>query len=339
MIAATQAFDPALLVRDYGDVEDEVRACREKAALFDFSFMSVARVSGPDAVKAISRLTDRDLGDLAEGRIRYALSRNPNGWLRSDLTVWKEATDSFMVMSGLKHDITVLEEAARTVDVTVKDLSQTTAVFAVQGPQSLAVLNDLGLGGGLGDLPYFGFWRFEMAGVPCFIGRLGYTGERGFEIVFPESPAPSLWARLSGRARPGGFAAADCLRIEAGFVLFSNEFRLPVRAEEAGLGRFADDDARPARYRLVCFKAESLEPPVLWSPPEILAAPEAGAITVTSACHSALAGGVLGLGYVLAAEPIGDGKLTDPSGRFSNITEVPRPFYDPSKERPRGDWR
>jgi hypothetical protein len=103
-MAATNAFDPTLLVRDYGDVESEVAACREHAAVFDFSFMSVARVSGPNPLKVIAQLTDRDLGGLDDGRIRYALCRDSDGWLRSDLTIWKEAADSYLVVSGLGQD-------------------------------------------------------------------------------------------------------------------------------------------------------------------------------------------------------------------------------------------
>lgn len=328
MIAAAQAFDLTQLVRDYGDIEAEVQACREKAALFDFSFMSAARVSGSDALKVIARLTDRGLEDMEEGRIRYALGRGPDGWLRSDLTIWKEAVGQYLVMSGLKDDMDVLARAARAVGAAfVEDLSPNITVFAVQGPDSLAVLEDLVTGGGLKDLPYFGFGRFEVAGVSCLIGRLGYTGEPGFEIVFLEGSGPGLWDRLAGRARPGGFAAADCLRIEAGFVLFSNEFQLPVTAEEAGLGRFAAA-TQPPRYRLISFKAKSLESPVLWRPPENLASPKDDAIVVTSACHSVLAGGTLGLGYVTVKEPAIDRMLNDPGRCFANIKEVPRPFYD-----------
>ncbi|MEE8350817.1 MAG: hypothetical protein V3R37_01290 [Rhodospirillales bacterium] len=71
--AAARTFNLALLVRDYVYVEAEVAACRKKAALFDFSFISVARVWGAGALGDNARLTDRALDGLAEGRIRYAL--------------------------------------------------------------------------------------------------------------------------------------------------------------------------------------------------------------------------------------------------------------------------
>jgi glycine cleavage system aminomethyltransferase T len=338
---AADGFDPSALVRDYGDVEGEVAACRKAAALFDFSFMSAARVSGPGALSAVARLTDRRLDDLAPGRIRYALSRGPEGWLRSDLTVWNEGDGRYLIMSGLHRDIAELIALAGTVgrQVSVDDLSGRTAILSVQGPAALRALGGLLDAKKLAAVPYFGFMRIEIGGVSSLVGRLGYTGERGFEIMLDRSKREQVWAELAARARPGGFAAVDCLRIEAGFVLFTNEFRLPATPAEAGLGRFAESDARPPRCRLACFRAAGDDLPVPWCPTGDLARPEPGTITVTSACRSALAGGILGLGYVPAAAVGLDRAFIDPSARFRNIRTVPLPFYDPTKRRPRGNWR
>lgn len=333
-------FDITRLVPDYGDVPGEVAACRQAAALFDFSFMSAARVSGRDALKTLARLTDRRLDDLAPGRIRYALCRRPDGRLRSDLTVWNEGGGGYLVMSGLRQDIAGLAAVTESagMDSSVQDLTDATAVYAVQGPGSLGVLDGLADTEALAALPYFGFAEFDVAGVRCLVGRLGYTGERGFELVLPAGGRDRLWRDLAARARPGGFAAADCLRIEAGFVLFANEFRLPVTAAEAGLDAFARRDPAPPRIRLVCFRAIGDEAPTLWRPPTDIGAPRPGTIAVTSACRSALADGVLGLGYVRIEEAGIDRPFADPTGRFRAVRTVPRPFYDTAKRRPRGAW-
>src|SRR5262249_57514739 len=90
-----------------------------------------------------------------------------------------------------------------------------------------------------GSLEYFGNGGRNMGGVACRVGRLGYTGERGFEIVLPRAAREVVWTALARHARPAGFAAADILRIEAGFLLFANELRFPVSAAELELGRFA----------------------------------------------------------------------------------------------------
>ncbi len=338
--AGADRFDAGRLVRDYGDIAGEVAACRTRAALFDFSFVTIARVSGVRALEVIGRLTDRRFDDMATGRVRYALCSDPNGHLRSDLTVWNEGGGGYLLMSGRGADVTELAALAGPAAgrVNIEDFGGTLAVLAVQGPDSLFVFDELLDSERLAALPYFGFARFDVAGVSCLIGRLGYTGERGFEIILPVERRAELWQRLSARARPAGFAAADCLRIEAGLVLFANEFRLPVTAAEVGLEAFSPRaDFRP-RHRLVCFRAETDAPPVLWRPPENVAAPEPGNITVTSACHSTLAAGTLGLGFVAAGADGLNRPFTDPSGRFQNLRTVPRPYFAAARRRSRGPW-
>ena len=56
-------------------------------------------------------------------------------------------------------------------------------------------------------------------------------------------------------------------------------------------------------------------------------------IAVTSACASVMAGGILGLGYVLAGTLPGS-PLHDPAGIFRNIRLTSTPFYDPEKQPP-----
>ena len=59
---------------------------------------------------------------------------------------------------------------------------------------------------------------------------------------------------------------------------------------------------------------------------------------VTSACDSVMAGGILGLGYVLATTTATTA-LHDPTGTFRNVRLTPMPFYDTAKRRPRARWR
>jgi glycine cleavage system T protein (aminomethyltransferase) len=333
------AFDPSTLPRDYGDPEREAHACRTDCALFDFSFVRRARLEGPGALDAIAQLTRRPLTGLMSGQIRYALRAESNGCLLSDLTLWKHGEARYDVMSGRSEDIADLIRAARP-GCEVEDLSTRTSIIALQGPHSLQALAGLTDTGVLATLGYFAFAPVGIADVPCLVGRLGYTGEPGFEILLPRAAAPQLWALLARRAPPAGFAAADMLRIEAGFVLFANEFRLPVTAREAGLERFAGSCATTkAEIALVCFQADTREKPMLWRPRTPPARPtRSGTITVTSACHSLQAGGTLGLGYALRSDLAAGTPLYDPVEAFADIRLAPLPFFDRDKRRPRAPW-
>ena len=333
------AFDPARVVADYGDIDAEVEACRTAAALFDFSFVARARVAGPSALATLGRLTDRDLASMVVGQIRYGVRTCSDGRVVSDLTIWRIADDAYELMSGRAEDIADLIRLAPAG--TAVDLTGDSAILSVQGPATLARLAEATDVTEITGLGYYRCCRTRLLDVDCLVGRLGYTGEAGFEIIVPAGEAARLWATLSGLARPAGFAAADILRIEAGFVLFANELRVPVAAVEVGLGAFAGAAPAPLGppLALVAFRARAARRPVLWQPSApALARPEPGRIVVTSACWSRRAGGVLGLGLARLADVAAARPLTDPCAAFSDITPVPRPFYDPGKRRPRAPW-
>lgn len=344
------AFDPTGVIADYGDPVGEAVACRTSAALFDFSFMSRAVVAGQGALNVIAALTRRPLHDLPVGRICYALRETPEGYLAADLTVWRIGPNTFEVMSGRPVDIADLAAAAVDYpDAQVRDLTAQTRIYAVQGPRALDVLRPLMSERAvrrLADLSYYATADFSIDGMPVRIGRLGYTGERGFELVLPACAGETVWKALASRARPAGFVAADALRIEAGFVLFANEFRLPVTATEAGLGAFAsgapthrpDAASEGSQLCLVEFRAATQADVALFQPRPPLHRPnDDNTLLVTSACNSVAASGVLGLGYVRQCRRH-DVPLRDPTGTFRNIQLVQRPYYDPEKRRPRLPW-
>jgi glycine cleavage system aminomethyltransferase T len=338
MPAPGQTFDPAALVRDYGDARAEASACRADCAVFDFSFMERARLTGSKAVDLLRLVTPREMIHQPPGSIRYTLRTNPAQHVVADLTVWRLGEGEFEVFSGRHRDIEDWAAASHGGAV-VTDLSADTAVIAVQGPRSLELLSTLGSIDALAALGYFRHTETVIAGVPCRVGRLGYTGERGFELVASTNHKQQLWSALTARARPAGFAAADILRVEAGYLLFANELCVPVTAAELGLTRFAAPVAADPRARLACFTAEAHDSPTLFHSDAAMRFPPApGTIAITSACDSPLAGGVLGLGYV-AADQAADGRmLADPHGRFLDVREASLPYFDPTKQRPRGPW-
>jgi aminomethyltransferase len=339
-------FDLCALRRDFGDIVTEASSCRSAAALFDFSFMRCIRVCGPQAGALVQTLTPRRIDDLMPGRIRYALRVNARGHVLDDITIWRLDPETFEVFAATGDALAQLHAAAASTS-SVCDLSGETAIFAVQGPSSLRALAGMGVAAQLRALPYFGHVQASIAGVLCRIGRLGYTGERGFEIILPRDAHDAVWAVLARCARPAGFAAADILRIEAGFPLFANEFLFPVSAAELGLVRFATSpDAasgspRSAQYtppvRLVSFQAQCDCDPILWRPSRDAPFPPApGTLLPTSACRSIVTGAVLGLGYACGANAPTD--LFDSTRQFRDIREASLPFYDPQKRRPRGGW-
>ena len=74
-----------------------------------------------------------------------------------------------------------------------RDLSDETALVAVQGPKAIAILATLAAFP-IDEVPRFGVADGEVAGVRCLAARTGYTGEDGFEL-FVVTPARASCSR------------------------------------------------------------------------------------------------------------------------------------------------
>ena len=322
----------------YTDAVGEHLAARRACGLFDFSFMSHFEIAGAGARALLDRLQTRNLARLGPGRIAYTLLLRPDGTVFIDATVWCLAPDRYWLFTGRRSDRGFVAAAAQGEGVDVRDRSGEHAVLAVQGPQSALVL-ERHLGGAPG-VAYFGFREARLAGVPVTIGRLGYSGELGYELIVPAGAAGTLWRELAAGARESGFDAANSLRIESGYILFTNELAEPVNPFELGLERLVSFDCRQfagsealqgRRWREPGRRLVGLDGLVRREHSSIGGLPRAA---VTSRVRSPTFGRDLALGFT-PAEAAAPGTLVTTSE-----TEVGRvcrlPFYDPGRVLPRG---
>jgi aminomethyltransferase len=174
------------LVRDYGDPRGETRRCRQACALFDFSFVFRVRVSGRDAIRNIENFQPRILRDMTIGQIRYSVKSDALGRVRSDLTLRRFGEDVFEIMSRCREDIAELA-ALKSDGLILDDLSEAAAILALQGPDTLAQLAVFTDVTALRHLPWFNFTQVDICGISCLVGRLGYSGEAGFELLVEQS--------------------------------------------------------------------------------------------------------------------------------------------------------
>src|SRR5262249_28226847 len=116
-----------------------------------------------------------------------------------------------------------------------RDISDETALLAVQGPRAIALVTELA--GALPADKSFRLGTARIAGVPCLAARTGYTGEEGFELFCPWDAAPVVWGAIVGAgAKPCGLGARDTLRLEARLSLYGNDIDQTTSPLEAGLG-------------------------------------------------------------------------------------------------------
>lgn len=227
----------------FTSIKEEHHAVRNAAGLFDVSHMGEVEVSGPDAAAYLQRLTTNDVSKLQDNRAQYTFMCYPDGGTVDDLIIYqKGANDYLLVLNAANRDKDVeWMQKQVTGDVDIRDVSEETALLALQGPQAESILQRLTSV----DLSVIRPFRFhpaaDVAGVKALISRSGYTGEDGFELYVAAEDAAVLWEKLleAGKAdglQPCGLGARDTLRFEAKLPLYGQELSASISPLEAGLG-------------------------------------------------------------------------------------------------------
>ena len=73
-------FNPANFPYDFGDTIKEVKACRSSAAIFNFSFITVIRLTGKQASTLINSFSSRNLSAMKVGQIKYSIHCSEQGF-------------------------------------------------------------------------------------------------------------------------------------------------------------------------------------------------------------------------------------------------------------------
>ncbi len=225
----------------YRGIIEEHKKVREKVGLFDLSHMGEIEVSGPRALALIQRVTTNDAAALAPGQVQYSVMCYPDGGAVDDILVYRKGDGYMLVVnaSNIQKDFAWIASHA-SADVDVRDVSDETALVAIQGPDSAALLSRVSPVP-LEGLYYYRFTSGEVAGIECVVSRTGYTGEDGFEMLLPSGRAEELWNALLEAGRefdiePVGLGARDTLRLEMGYALYGHELDASTSPLEAGLG-------------------------------------------------------------------------------------------------------
>ncbi|HEY7971199.1 MAG TPA: aminomethyltransferase family protein [Candidatus Limnocylindrales bacterium] len=243
----------------YADAHDiEYNAIREAAALIDVSPLYKYVVGGHDAMRLVDRVITRDATKLTSGRVIYTPWCDEHGKVIDDGTVHALDDGNFR-WTAADPQLRWLRMNAAGLDVTIEDVTESTAAVAIQGPRSRDVL-EAATGQSFGDLGYFrrrtatiGSGRRALA---IDVSRTGYTGDLGYELWVDAGRAVALWDALwaAGRdhgIRPAGMLALDVVRLEAGLILLEVDYTSARHAmnpdqsyspSEIGLGRLVSFD-------------------------------------------------------------------------------------------------
>ncbi|HEV2404695.1 MAG TPA: glycine cleavage system aminomethyltransferase GcvT [Ktedonobacterales bacterium] len=228
----------------YSGILEEHRAVRERAGLFDVSHMGEFRVEGPGALAFLNGLVPNDVSRLAINQALYTQLCWPDGGTVDDLIIYRLGDERYMTVVNAgtldKDWAWISEHAAAHDDFTLTNISDETALIALQGPLARTILQPLTTTD-LDAIAYYHCQPGAVAGIECLISRTGYTGEDGFEMYHQAERAVELWRALLAAGAPhgllpAGLGARDTLRLEAGYCLYGHELSDDITPLEAGLG-------------------------------------------------------------------------------------------------------
>ncbi len=238
------------------DVQEEYRAVRETAGLMDFSMLRKIDLDGPGALELVNGIVGRDVSKLRQGQIAYGPLVDEDGKMVDDCTVMLRAPDRVRFCGANDRDLEIFKAAAEGTGIEVREFTDAMPHLCLQGPRSREILQphaDSDLSNGA--FPYYTFREdVEIAGIPVFMTRLGYTAELGYELWADRERALELWDALVAAGEPQGMkpigmTALDLFRIEGGFIIGGVEYDPSVSPFECGLGWAISFDKKELRGR------------------------------------------------------------------------------------------
>ncbi|MCY7674562.1 glycine cleavage system aminomethyltransferase GcvT [Bacillus safensis] len=228
----------------FSSIKEEHEAVRTKAGLFDVSHMGEVDVKGQDALPFLQRLLTNDVSKLTDGKALYTAMCYEDGGTVDDLLVYQKEKDHYLLVinaSNIEKDVDWLLKHQGEDDVLIKNISDQTALLALQGPLAADIIKEVA-GEEVTSLKPFTFLsKAEVASKEVLVSRTGYTGEDGFEIYCQSEDAVHIWSALleAGQPKgliPCGLGARDTLRFEARLPLYGQELTKDISPLEGGIG-------------------------------------------------------------------------------------------------------
>jgi sarcosine oxidase subunit alpha len=193
-------------------------------------------------VEALERLYPCNVADIRPGRSRYALLLNERGHVIDDGMILRES-DTRFALSFTSGGASFAEMWVRDwietwgLDVHVLDRTFSLAAINVTGPFAGELLRRAGLAEPPKMLQHV---HADVAGVPCHVMRLSFTGEASFELHHLTAHSVELWRELMRLGadlgiHPHGLQALFGLRLEKGHFLVGLDSEMDSTPARLGL--------------------------------------------------------------------------------------------------------
>ncbi len=226
----------------------EVGYVRNAVGVCDVSTLGKIDIQGPDAGQFLDLVYANTFSTLKPGKVRYGLMLREDGLIMDDGTTACLAPSHYVMTTTtaaagavMKHLDYVQQLHARDMAVRFVSVTEQWAQFAVAGPQSRPMLEQV-LDGPLdwAAFPFMGCGMVSVGGIAARLFRISFSGEHAYELAVPARYGDALFRTLVHHAEAfGGGAygmeALNVLRIEKGFITHA-EIDGRVSADDIGMG-------------------------------------------------------------------------------------------------------
>ncbi len=219
----------------YGNPTEEVLAVRRNVGLIDVSTLGKFRLTGAGVPELLEKIYINRWRNLGVGRVRYGVMCNDEGVILDDGVTAHVANEEWYMTTTSSGSGAIFEwlqwwlQSGWGQDVHAVNVSEVHAAFNLAGPRArevLAGLTDCDLANAA--FPYMQAREATVAGVPCRLLRIGFTGELSYEIHCPAGYGRHVWESIleAGRAagiRPFGVEAQRILRLEKAHLIVGQD--------------------------------------------------------------------------------------------------------------------
>ena len=235
---------------DFAHVGAEVRAVRDSVGVTEIANFAKYDVTGPGAEAFLDQIMTNRLPKL--GRIVLSPMLNHDGKLIGDFTIARIAPEHFKIWGSLAATKYHLRWFERHVpadgSVQVRALGMGLMGLSIAGPKSrevLAALVDQDVTNAA--FRFMDVRQMDVAGAPCIVNRITYTGDLGYEIwMTPEWQRRVYTALKAAGAAHGirdfGMRALLSMRFEKNFPTWYAELRPIYGPIEGAMERFVAYD-------------------------------------------------------------------------------------------------
>jgi len=233
----------------YGNAQAEVRNVRANVGVIDVTPLGKLDLRGRDVAKLLNLLYVNRWSKLEVGGVRYGVMCAEDGVVLDDGVTGRLGEDHYLMTTTSSGAATVWEWMENWLQtehpewkVHVTPVTTTYASMNAAGPNARRLLERLVTGIDLSPeaFPYMNARQGRVAGVDCFMWRIGFTGELSFEIHVPAGYGLFVWEALFEAGvdlgiGPFGVEAQRIMRLEKGHFIVGQDTDGLMQGYSAGL--------------------------------------------------------------------------------------------------------